>query len=75
MHNETSVSNHREVFSFAFPITLSALDGTSGFLHFDIPTEDAENLSTHLTVQLHTNRGLIVKNGLPYKRVPDLLKM
>lgn len=59
------IVSHREEFSIQFPISLSSLAGSSGYLYFDKLPENYPDDATTLTVQVSTNRGRAMKMKLP----------
>ena len=63
------VLNYREDFSIQFPIVLSSLAGSSGYLYFDKLPDIYPDNPTALTVQVSTNRGKAKKMILS---VPNL---
>lgn len=46
-----------EIRTISFPINLSPLSGSSGFVEFVLSPDDLKKLSTRLTLQVSTNRG------------------
>ncbi len=58
------VISHKEDFSIQFPISLSSLAGSSGYLYFDKLPKNYPNDATDLTVQVSTNRGRAKKMKL-----------
>ena len=58
------IVSHREEFSVQFPISLSSLAGSSGYLYFDRLPENYPDDATTLTVQVSTNRGRAKKMRL-----------
>lgn len=59
----------KTIISPKFPIEIGSLGGTSCYPFFELPPEDFEKLSTDLTLQFHTNRGMIKKKKLSFQRV------
>lgn len=50
-----------EIKTMTFPVNLSPLSGSAGFVEFAAPEEELRKLSTHLTLQVSTNRGNLPK--------------
>ncbi len=46
-----------EIRTMSFPVNLSPLSGSSGFVEFELPSDELKNLSTRLTLQVSSNRG------------------
>lgn len=63
------ILSHYEEFSIQFPISLSSLAGTSGYLYFDKLPENYPAVSTMVTLEVSTNRGQTKKMKL---QVPNL---
>lgn len=61
--------SHREELSIQFPISLSSLAGTSGYLYFDKLPDNFPDAPTTLTFEVSTNRGRAKKMKLS---VPNL---
>lgn len=59
--------NKNSIFSMSFPLYLPELGCASGYVYFVLPQEDFETLPTHLSFQVGTNRGMIMKRKLSYE--------
>lgn len=55
------IVSYKEEYSIEFPINLSSLAGTSGYLYFDKPPNTYPTSPTTLTVQVSSNRGKATK--------------
>ena len=58
------IISHREELSIRFPISLTSLAGSSGYLYFDKLPENYPDDAKTLTVQVSTNRGRAEKMKL-----------
>lgn len=63
------IINYKEEYSIQFPISLSSLAGSSGYLYFDKLPENYPDAPTTVTVEVSTNRGKAKRMRLP---VPSL---
>ncbi len=54
-----------------FPINLSSLGGTSGYLSFELPEDIFQNFSTPLTFEFLTNRGTLSEMKLSLGSLSD----
>lgn len=61
-----TIAGKSDITSILFPINLSSLGGASGYVEFDFPQEASKRLSTHLNLQVQTNRGALPKMQLPF---------
>ena len=68
-HSGKELLSHREELSIQFPISLSSLAGTSGYLFFDKLPDSFPDAPTTLTLEVSTNRGRAKKMKLS---VPNL---
>lgn len=69
------ITDTRLIFSPEFPICIGSLGGTNCYPFFELPPEAFETLSTELTLQFHTNRGMIKKKKLSFQLVDSPAKM
>lgn len=67
-HSGKELLSHREELSIQFPISLSSLAGTSGYLYFDKLPDNYPDAPTTLTLEVSTNRGRAKKMKLSVPR-------
>ena len=63
-HSGKELLSYREELSIQFPVSLSSLAGTSGYLYFDKLPDNYPNAPTTLTLEVSTNRGQAMKMKL-----------
>lgn len=63
------------IYSPTFPIEIGSLGGTNCYPYFELSPEAFETLSTELTLQFHTNRGMVKKKKLSFEPVDSPEKM
>lgn len=63
------ITAEKSVYTTQLPVNLSALSGSSGYFSFAVSQDVLENLSTLLTVQVSTNRGLPIEKKLAFQRL------
>lgn len=63
------------IYSAEFPIELASLGGTNFYLFFELPPNAFQSLSTQLTLQFHTNRGMVRKRKLSFQTVDSPAEM
>ena len=69
------IKENKSYYTLQLPIYLPSLGGTSGYFLFDIPEEVSQNLSTPLTVLIHSNRGKATEMKLPFESVESWEEM
>lgn len=72
-NGETTIKH--EYPALTFPINLTGLSGTSGFVDFEIPEEVSQKIATPLIVQVATNRGNLSKTALEFQGYSDMTEL
>lgn len=65
------ITSHHEHRSLSFPIFITGLGGTSGYVYFEFPESSLSPNTTHLNFLISTNRGKAIEKKLSLGRQLD----
>lgn len=66
------ITSHYDYFNLSMPINLQGLSGTSGYIYFEFPLTDPQNLSNSLILEVVTNRRKVIQMKLSLDEVSHL---